>query len=175
MGIGREYLSSGVCQQQRCRPACTSVQSDQRNYYSLIGGAQSDQGLCYMLIGKFHILTCYKQNINVLPSLCSWGDWFEPSFVGNPKDRFCRDKAQIILVTNTAKTVVKPPGGANIGIMWHSIFVSKQLIMLGKQIYRNRVFHVIPLSHIGFTGLPTHGVIKLHGDMKCHVTAMPGS
>ena len=26
----REYLSSEVCEQQRCRPACASAQSDQR-------------------------------------------------------------------------------------------------------------------------------------------------
>ena len=30
-----------------------------------------------------------------LASLCSWGDWFETRFVGNPEDRFCRGEAQI--------------------------------------------------------------------------------
>ena len=39
--IGLETLSSGVCEQQRRRPACASAQSDQR--------------LCYSLIGKYHI------------------------------------------------------------------------------------------------------------------------
>ena len=33
----RENLSRGVCEQQRCRPACASAQSDQRLCYSLIG------------------------------------------------------------------------------------------------------------------------------------------
>ena len=33
----RETLSSGVCEQQRRRPACASAQSDQRLCYSLIG------------------------------------------------------------------------------------------------------------------------------------------
>ena len=28
--------------------------------------------------------------------LCSWGDWFETRFGGNPEDRFSRDKAQLI-------------------------------------------------------------------------------
>ena len=37
----RENLSSGVCEQQRRRPAFASAQTDQR--------------LCYLLIGKFHI------------------------------------------------------------------------------------------------------------------------
>ena len=37
----RENLSLGVCQQQRRRPACQSMQSDQR--------------LCYSLIAKYHI------------------------------------------------------------------------------------------------------------------------
>ena len=36
-----ENLSSGVYKQQRCRPACSS--------------AQSDQPLCYSLIRKYHI------------------------------------------------------------------------------------------------------------------------
>ena len=39
--LSLENLSSGVCEQQRRRPACTSSQSDQR--------------LCYSLIGKYHI------------------------------------------------------------------------------------------------------------------------
>ena len=37
----RENLSSGNCEERRCRPACAS--------------AQTDQGLCYLLIRKFHI------------------------------------------------------------------------------------------------------------------------
>ena len=71
-----------VCEQQRRRPACAYAQSDQR--------------LCYSLIGKYHILTCYKRNFNILASLCSWGDWFESRFHGNPEDRFSRDEAQLI-------------------------------------------------------------------------------
>ena len=47
----------GVCEQQRRRPACASAQTDQR--------------LCYSLTEKYHILTCFKQNFNVLASLCS--------------------------------------------------------------------------------------------------------
>ena len=31
----RENLSSGICEQQRCRPACASAQTDQRLCYSL--------------------------------------------------------------------------------------------------------------------------------------------
>ena len=45
-----------VCQ-QRCRPAHASVQTDQR--------------LCYSLIGKYHIYTCFMRNFNILASLCS--------------------------------------------------------------------------------------------------------
>ena len=33
----RENLSSEVCEQHRCRPACASAQSDQRLCYSHIG------------------------------------------------------------------------------------------------------------------------------------------
>ena len=38
-GIDVENLSSKVCEQQRCRPACAF--------------AQSDQHLCFLLIGKY--------------------------------------------------------------------------------------------------------------------------
>ena len=38
--------------QQRCRPACTSAQSDQR--------------LCYSLIVKYYIYTCYEKKFNSL-------------------------------------------------------------------------------------------------------------
>ena len=44
----RENLSTGVCEQHRRRPACASTQSDQR--------------LCYSLIGKYYFLTYYEQN-----------------------------------------------------------------------------------------------------------------
>ena len=78
----RENLCSGVCEQQRRRPACTSAQSDQRP--------------CYSLLRKYHIKACYKQNCNFLASPCSCADWFESHFVENPEDRFCRDEAHTI-------------------------------------------------------------------------------
>ena len=58
----QESLSLRVCRHLRHIPACASTQSDQR--------------LCYSLIGKYHILTCYECNFNFLASLCSWRDWF---------------------------------------------------------------------------------------------------
>ena len=77
----QENLSSEVCEQQRRRPACASAQSDQR--------------LCYSHTGKYHIQTSYQRNFNILASLCSWGDWFESRFHGNPENRFSRDEAHI--------------------------------------------------------------------------------
>ena len=70
-----------VCEQHRRRPACAF--------------AQSDQLLCDSLFEKYHMLTCYRRNFNLLASLCSWGHWFETRFVDNPEDRFCRDEAQM--------------------------------------------------------------------------------
>ena len=58
----RENLSSGVCEQEKWRPACASTQSDQHP--------------CYLLNGKYHIKTCYKQNFTILASLLSWVGWF---------------------------------------------------------------------------------------------------
>ena len=59
----QENLSSGVCKSQRHRPVCTSV--------------QTDQCLCYLLIGKYHILTWCKWNFTFLASLCSWAGSLE--------------------------------------------------------------------------------------------------
>ena len=80
-----ENLSSGVCEQQRHRPA------------------QYDQHLCYSLIGMYNIQTSYmyKRNFIFLASFCSWVDWFESHFVWNPKYRFCRDEAH--MYTNTCR------------------------------------------------------------------------
>ena len=57
IGLNARKPVFGVCEKQRCRPACASVQSDQR--------------LCYLCIGKYHIFTCYEGNFNFLASLCS--------------------------------------------------------------------------------------------------------
>ena len=46
MGLDVEYLSLEVFDQQRRIPACASMQSD--HYF------------CNLLIGKYHITTCYK-------------------------------------------------------------------------------------------------------------------
>ena len=77
----RENLSSGFCEQHRRRPACPS--------------ATSDQCLCFSLFGEHSSKACSIQNSIFLASLCSLEDCFESRFVGNPKDRFCRDKAHM--------------------------------------------------------------------------------
>ena len=50
--------------------------------------AQSDQRLCYSLLKKYHIYTCYKRIFTYLASLCSCRDWFEYHFVGTWKTGF---------------------------------------------------------------------------------------
>ena len=72
--LTQENLSSGVCEQLRLRLACTF--------------AQSDQHLCYLLFGKYHIKACYERNFNFVASPCSWAGLFESHFVGSPEDRF---------------------------------------------------------------------------------------
>ena len=69
-----ENLSSGGCEQQRCRPAWAYLQSDQRLWHSLLR--------------KLIIKTCYKQNFTILASLCSQAGWSGYDLGGNPKDRF---------------------------------------------------------------------------------------
>ena len=72
-----ENLSSVVCEQQRRRHAVWSAP-------------------LFSLIGKCHIKTGFRRNFTFLTSLCSWGDWFESRFVGNPKVGFCRVAAHLI-------------------------------------------------------------------------------
>ena len=54
---------------------------------------KSDQRLCYSIFGEHSSQACSIQNSTFLASLRSLGDCFESRFVGNPKDRFCSDKA----------------------------------------------------------------------------------
>ena len=90
----KNLVSLEVCKQQRPRPACASAQSDQR--------------LCYLLIVKYHILTCFERNFTILASLRSFkGDWFESRFFGNPEDRFSHVEAHLI-------TYAKPSRPRNI-------------------------------------------------------------
>ena len=49
--------------------------------------------------------TCFMQNFDVLASLCSSGDWFEPRFVDKPKDRFCRDESFFMRLLKSADCI----------------------------------------------------------------------
>ena len=75
-----------ICKQQRHRSACTSAQSDQR--------------LCCLLLGYYNTSTCYSRNFKTLASLISWAGRFESYLVANPKDRFSRDVAHIMVLMN---------------------------------------------------------------------------
>ena len=66
-----------ICEQQRCR------------------SAQSDQHLSRSLPRWYNISSFYIRNFKPLASLYSWEGRFESTLVGNPEDRFSRDKAQI--------------------------------------------------------------------------------
>ena len=70
-----------ICEQQRRRSACVSV--------------QSDQCLCCSLLGQYNTTTCYSQNFKTLANPISWAGRFESFLVANPEDRFSRDKAQL--------------------------------------------------------------------------------
>ena len=57
-----------MCEQQRCRSACAS--------------AQSDQHLCCSLL-RYYMFTCFIQSFKILASFCSWAGWFESYLVEN--------------------------------------------------------------------------------------------
>ena len=83
-----------ICEQQRCRSACAS--------------AQSDQHLCCSLLSIIPILA--KSNISRLAGLCSWAGRFESYLVGNPEDRFSHDEAHIQynwILTETGQTLIE--------------------------------------------------------------------
>ena len=75
-GVSRFIFLSIIYGPQRVR-----VQKRRRPAWA---SAQTDQHLCFLLFGKHDIKT-----FNFLAIPCSWGDWFESCFVGNPDDRFC--------------------------------------------------------------------------------------
>ena len=58
-----------------------------------IGWSQQSHRRWFLSIFTGHSLQAEFQFSN---GLCSWGDWFESCFVGNPEDWFCLIEAQII-------------------------------------------------------------------------------
>ena len=67
-------LVYAICEQQRHRSACASMQSDQR--------------LCCSLPASYNTSTCYSRNSKTLASLISRAGWFESFLVADPEDRF---------------------------------------------------------------------------------------
>ena len=59
-----------VCEQQRCRSACASV--------------QFDQWLCYSLLRKFYTSSFYVRNFKPLHSFCGCAGRFESTLVAKP-------------------------------------------------------------------------------------------
>ena len=66
-----ENVSYAICEQQRCRSACAS--------------AQSNQHLCCSLLRQYDMYTCYIPCCKILASLCSLADWFESYLVANSR------------------------------------------------------------------------------------------
>ena len=76
-----ENVSFVICEQQRCRSACASAQSDQRLYCSL---------LRYYNISRF-----YSRNFKTLASFCGCAGRLCLAWSETPEYTFCRDVAQI--------------------------------------------------------------------------------
>ena len=84
MGLDTRKPIFGICEQQRRRPNCAVRSAPLLFAYWKVSYLDLLR-LCYLLIGKYHIWTCYKRIFNFLASLCSWGDWFEPGNVRKPQ------------------------------------------------------------------------------------------
>ena len=66
-----ENVSYAICEQQRCRSACAS--------------AQSDQHLCCSLPRQDGTSSLYIRNFKVLAGLCSWAGQFVSCLVGDSR------------------------------------------------------------------------------------------
>ena len=78
----REKTCFDICEQQRCRSACAS--------------AQSDQHLCFSLPRYYNTSSFYIRNFKHLPGFCGCAGPFESYLVADPEDRFSRDEADIM-------------------------------------------------------------------------------
>ena len=74
-----------ICEQQRRRSACAS--------------AQSDQHLCYSLPRSYNTSFFSVRNFKPLASLCGSAGRFESYMVVNPTDRFSRDEARLVSIS----------------------------------------------------------------------------
>ena len=70
-----------ICEQEWCRSACLSTQSDQH---------------LSCLLPRYNISTFYIGNFTTLASFFSGADRFESYLVANPKDVFSRDEAHMM-------------------------------------------------------------------------------
>ena len=76
MGHVARKANCVACEQQSRRPDCSAAQSDQR--------------LCYSLLGKYNFIAtfCNLYFSNILVSFCSLIDWFESYLDGIPETGF---------------------------------------------------------------------------------------
>ena len=68
--------------------------SDNKDADQLRSNCKTDQRLCFRYID---LSTYYIQNFKPLAILCGCTTWYVSDLVGNPKDRFSRNAAQIIV------------------------------------------------------------------------------
>ena len=75
--------------------------------------------------------TCLRCNFNFLAGLCSCGYWFEIHIVGNPEDRFSRDKAH--MTDTLLKVTLNPNTTINRGSYMSAHVLLNLLNELGKR------------------------------------------
>ena len=87
--------SSGSAKIIDCSPPPVKVENINEPRHEKIFSAQSDQRLCYSLLGQDVTFSFYIQNFKTLASLFSRADRFESYLVKNPEDMFSHDKVQM--------------------------------------------------------------------------------
>ena len=84
-----EDVSYVICEQQRCRSACAS--------------AQSDQCLCCSLLRLSFVSSFCNQNFKAHASFCSWAGQFESDLVGNSRRHVFSWRGSIISICYSNK------------------------------------------------------------------------
>ena len=85
MGLDEKKKLFGACEQQKRQPASLRI----RTVWS------APLLFAYWKVPYLDLLQA--KSFSLIAGLCSWADWFESHFVGNPEDRVSRVAAHITI------------------------------------------------------------------------------
>ena len=81
---------------------CENKDADQ-----LRGNSEADQRLCFRYMDTTIPLLSKSETFKLLVIFCSRTAWFVSDLVGNPKDRFSHNEAQILVIVGKCRMKVQ--------------------------------------------------------------------